>query len=53
MVQSAVQALVVECIPSQEIVRIVIKPYEYGMAPVLVLNYISDCYVVLKQNEEP
>ncbi|CAF0704730.1 unnamed protein product [Brachionus calyciflorus] len=48
-----IEALCVECVPSEEIIRIIIRPYEYGMAPVLIVNCLDNVPVVLKQNEEP
>lgn len=44
-------ALTAECSPTERIVRTVFKPYDYGMAPVLILNSLSNLPVVIKQNE--
>jgi hypothetical protein len=47
------QLLYVECIPSEEIIRIVFKPYSYGTAPVLILNCLTnELPVIVNQNEE-
>jgi hypothetical protein len=45
------EALSVECVPTEKIIRTVFKSYSYGMAPLLVLNFLNDVPVVIKQND--
>jgi len=44
--------LCVECAPTEEIIRTIIKPYDYGLAPVLVLNCMKNQDVGIKQHGE-
>ena len=46
------KALFVECIPSEEVIRIVFEPYTYGMAPILIVNCLKDKLIIVSQNEE-
>jgi hypothetical protein len=46
-----IEALGVDCMPTDKIIRTVFKPYSYGMAPVLVLNFLNDVPVAIKQND--
>jgi hypothetical protein len=47
-----VQSLCVECIPGEELIRTIFKPYNYGMAPLLIVNCLKDLQITLRQNEE-
>ena len=48
-----IEALFIECIPSEEVVRTIFKPYSYGTAPVLVFNCLTTRLpLIIKQNEE-
>jgi hypothetical protein len=48
--QSDISLLGVECIPTEEIIKVVIKPYSYGMAPVVVFNYLNNVPIVIYEN---
>ena len=47
-----VKALCVECIPGEELIRTVFKPYNYGMAPLLIVNCLRDLQINIRQNDE-
>jgi hypothetical protein len=47
------KVIVAECVPSEETIRIILRPFNYGMAPVLVVNCLKNVPVMIEQNDEP
>ncbi len=42
----------VECVPTEEIVRTIVRPYIYGNAPVLVVNCLRNQPLSVRQSDE-